>query len=357
MPEFHRREFLKLVGASAGAAAAAGCGDKVTKLIPYVIQPEVIVPGIANHYASTCQECPAACGLLVKTREGRPIKLEGNPEHPVNQGALCARGQASIGRSYHPDRYRGPMKRVGDKLVPTTWDDAISILSGEIKRAGNRTWMLGGQTGPTASEWIDKWATAVGAGGRVVYEPFAPEALREATQALFGVASEPIFDLSGADLIVDFGSDFLESGPSPVEHARQFAEARDIAKPERRAARFVYIGPRLSMTASNAEEWVAAKPGSEGLIALALLKVAIGAGGGTQAGKDGVAALLAKIDPAAVAKQADVPLATIERIGKALGAAKAPVLMPPGVALARGAPLRRPGPGHRDSPSGAASRR
>jgi molybdopterin-containing oxidoreductase family iron-sulfur binding subunit len=334
MPEFHRREFLKLVGASAGAAAAAGCGDKVTKLIPYVIQPEAIVPGIANYYASTCQECPAACGLLVKTREGRPIKLEGNPEHPVNQGALCARGQASIGRSYHPDRYRSPMKRVGDELVPTTWDDAISILSGEIKRAGNRTWMLGGQTGPTASAWFDKWVEAVGAGGRVVYEPFAPEALREATQALFGVASEPVFDLSGADLIIDFGSDFLESGPSPVEHARQLAEARDIAKPERRGARFVYVGPRLSMTASNADEWVAAKPGSEGLLALALLKVAIGAGGGTQAGKDGVAALLAKIDTAAVAKQADVPLATIERIGKALGAAKTPVLIPPGVALA-----------------------
>ena len=333
MPEFHRREFLKLVGASAGAAAAAGCSDHVTKLIPYVVQPEVIVPGIANYYASTCQECPAACGLLVKTREGRPIKLEGNPEHPLNQGALCARGQASIGRSYHPDRYRTPMKRVGDKLVPTTWDDAIAILSGEIKRAGNRTWVLGGQTGPTASAWIDKWTAAVGAGGRVVYEPFAPEALREATQALFGVASEPVFDLSGADLIVDFGSDFLESGPSPVEHARQLAAARDIAKPERRAARFVYVGPRLSMTASNADEWVAAKPGSEGLLALALLKVAIGAGGGTQAGKDGVAALLAKIDVAAVAKQADVPVATIERIGKALGAAKSPVLMPPGVAL------------------------
>ncbi len=334
MPEIHRREFLKLVGASAGAAATVGCSDPVSKLIPYVIQPEVIVPGIANYYASTCQECSAACGLLVKTREGRPIKLEGNPEHPINQGALCARGQASIGRSYHPDRYKTPMKRVGDKLEPTTWDDAIAILSGEIKRAGNRTWMLGGQTGPTASAWIDKWVEAVGAGGRVVYEPFAPEALREATQALFGVASEPVFDLSGSDLIIDFGSDFLESGPSPTEHARQFAEARDIAKRERGGARFVYIGPRLSMTASNADEWVAAKPGSEGLLALALLKVAIGAGGGTQAGRDGVAAPLAKIDIAAVAKQADVPLATIERIGKALGAAKSPVLLPPGVALA-----------------------
>ncbi len=334
MPEFHRREFLKLVGASAGAAAAAGCGEKVTKLIPYVIQPEEIVPGVATYYASTCQECPAGCGLLVKTREGRPIKLDGNPDHPVNQGALCARGQAAIGRSYHPDRYRSPMKRVDGKLVPTTWDDALAILSGEIERAGNRTWVLSGQTGPTASAWIDKWVDAVGAGGRVVYEPFAPEALRKATQALFGVASEPVFDLSGSDLVIDFGSDFLESGPSPVEHARQLAEARDVSKPERHGARFVYVGPRLSMTASNADEWLAAKPGSEGLLALALLKVAIGAGGGTQAGREALATLLADVDPAAVAKQADLPLATIERVGRALGAAKAPVLIPPGVTLA-----------------------
>ncbi len=92
MPEFQRREFLKLVGASAGAAAAAGCSDHVTTLLPYVVQPEVIVPGIANFYASTCQACPAACGLHVKTREGRPIKLEGNPEHPVNSNPALAKG-------------------------------------------------------------------------------------------------------------------------------------------------------------------------------------------------------------------------------------------------------------------------
>jgi molybdopterin-containing oxidoreductase family iron-sulfur binding subunit len=266
MPEFQRREFLKLVGASAGAAATVGC-EPVNKLIPYVIQPEEIVPGIADHYASTCQECPAGCGLLVKTREGRPIKLDGNPQHPINKGSLCARGQASIGRAYHPDRYRGPQKRVDGKLVPTSWDDALAILAAELKRAGNRTWVLGGKTGPTASTWIDKWVEAVGAGGRVVYEPFAPEALREATQSVFGVATEPSFDLSNADFIVDFGSDFLESGPSPTEHARQFAEARDVTNPARRAARFVYIGPRLSMTASNADEWVAARPGTEGLVA------------------------------------------------------------------------------------------
>ncbi|RIK99536.1 MAG: hypothetical protein DCC71_20225, partial [Proteobacteria bacterium] len=320
MPEFHRREFLKLVGASAGAAATVGCGDTVTKLIPYVVQPEELVPGIANHYASTCTACPAACGLRVTTREGRPIKLEGNPDHPVNRGALCALGQASIGFTYHPDRYKGPLLRGADgKLAPISWDEAVRTLAAEIAKGANRTWVLGGETGPTASNAIDAWVTAVGAGGRVVYEPLAPEALRQAAQAVFGVAGEPVFDLSGADFVIDFGSDFLESGPSPTEHARQLAEARDVSKPEGRAARFVYVGPRLSMTGSNADEWIAAKPGTVGLVALALAKVALGARG-QGSPIDGV---LGGVDVAAIARQADVPAATLERVGRALGAAQA----------------------------------
>ncbi len=79
MSQIDRRDFLKFVGASAGAAATAGCSDHVSKLIPYVVQPEEITPGIANYYASTCQECPVGCGLHVRTREARPVKLEGNP--------------------------------------------------------------------------------------------------------------------------------------------------------------------------------------------------------------------------------------------------------------------------------------
>src|SRR5215510_3280801 len=135
MPELDRRDFLKLVGVSAGGAAAAGCSDRVTQLIPYVVQPEVITPGIPVFYASTCKECPAACGLHVITREGRPIKLEGNPEHPVNRGKLCARGQTSIGRSYHPDRFPGPMKRnAAGALEAVPWADAIKEIAAAIGR-------------------------------------------------------------------------------------------------------------------------------------------------------------------------------------------------------------------------------
>jgi anaerobic selenocysteine-containing dehydrogenase/Fe-S-cluster-containing dehydrogenase component len=335
MPELDRREFLKIVGASAGAAATVGCSDPVSKLIPYVVQPEEITPGIPVYYASTCLECPAACGLHVKTREGRPIKLEGNPDHPINRGSLCGRGQTSIGRTYHPDRFAKPMRRGADgTLAPIEWDEAIALLASELGKASGRTWVLGGTMGPTASAFLDRWVEAVGAAGRVVYEPFAPEALVGATRTLFGVETEPLFDLSGADLIIDFGSDFLETGLSPLEHARQLATARDAADAGTRATRFVYIGPRLSMTASNADEWLAAKPGTEGLLALALANVALNNGGGTDAGRAALAPSLARFDAASVAELSGVPSESVERIGKALAQANAPVALPPGTALA-----------------------
>ena len=143
MPELDRRDFLKLVGVGAGAAAAAGCSDPVEKLVPYVIQPEEILPGVANFYASTCTACSAACGLHVKTREGRPIKLEGNPDHPINKGRLCATGQVDLGRTYHPDRYTGPMAKGPTGLEPTTWaesgaQDAAQRANQEVREILSR---------------------------------------------------------------------------------------------------------------------------------------------------------------------------------------------------------------------------
>jgi molybdopterin-containing oxidoreductase family iron-sulfur binding subunit len=326
MPKYHRRDFLKIVGASAGAAAAAGCSDPVQKLIPYVVQPEEITPGIPVYYASTCQECPTACGVHVRTREGRPVKLEGNPEHPVNRGSLCSRGQASIGRTYHPDRYRQPMVRGEDgALEPISWEDAIARLAGALREGGSRSWLLGGEIGPTASLWLDRVVETLGLGGRVVYEPFAPEALREASRVLFGAPAEPIFDLSESDFILDLGSDFLEAGPSPVEHGRQLAAARDADREETRGTHLVSIGPRLSMTVSNADEWIAAAPGSEGAVAAALA--------GLVDGDPAVMALLPSVSVAEAAEAAGIDAADLERIGSALSKAKNPVVLPPGPGL------------------------
>jgi molybdopterin-containing oxidoreductase family iron-sulfur binding subunit len=339
MAEFDRRDFLKLVGASAGGAAAAGCSDHVEKLIPYVVQPEEITPGLPVLYASTCLECPAACGLHVRTREGRPIKLEGNPEHPVNRGALCARGQAGIGRTYHPDRYRGPLLRgAGGALEPIGWEPATALLAEKLRAAGGRVRALGGETGPTLGSLFDRFLAVLGAaGGRVFYEPFAYEALREASRAVFGTGVRPGFDLDGADFVIDFGADSLESWLSPVEFARQIEAAREVTAAEGRAARMVYVGPRLSLTAGNADEWLPAKPGTEGILALGIARVAfdaVRAAGRPVGGDPGlIGGILAGFDADSVALRTAVPAQAIERIGRAIAQARRPVALPPGVAL------------------------
>src|SRR5262245_47046153 len=184
MAELDRRDFLKLVGISAGGAAAAGCSDPVEKLIPYVVQPEEITPGLAVMYASTCQECSVGCGVHVRTREGRPVKLEGNPEHPINRGKLCARGQASLSRTYHADRYRGPVERdASGAFAPVTWEQAIAKLSAAVGAAGRRVAVLSTPVGPTLTGLIDSWLAATGGGAHVAYESLEPEALRSASQA------------------------------------------------------------------------------------------------------------------------------------------------------------------------------
>ena len=133
-----RRRFLTVLGtSSAGAVALAGCStDRVEKLIPYLVQSEDQVPGVATYYASSCTECASGCGVHVRTREGRAVKLEGNPEHPINQGKLCSRGQAALQGLYNPDRYRHPMARKNGKLERITWDEGIRTLRERIAGFG-----------------------------------------------------------------------------------------------------------------------------------------------------------------------------------------------------------------------------
>ncbi len=328
MSELDRREFLKIVGLSAGAAAAAGCSDPAEKLIPYVIQPETITPGISVDYASTCVECTSGCGLHVKTREGRPIKLEGNPEHPINKGRLCARGQASLGRTYHPDRLAGPATRSGDaSLQPISWDDARAKLAAKLGSAAGKTWILGGPVGPSLDGLLDQIVAATGIAGRLSYEPFGDHALLEASQQLFGAYAVPIFDLTGADLVVDFGSDFLDTGRSPVEHSRQISEGRDLALQANGGARVIAIGARLNLTASNSDIWVPAKPGSEGALALALAQAVASARG------DGsLAAATASANKSAAIAAAGIDVALFDKLVAKLAGARRAVALPPGVA-------------------------
>ena len=132
-----RRDFLKVISAAGGAAVAQGCSPAPSEtLIPYLVAPDDIVAGEAAFVATTCRECPAGCGVLAKTVDARVIKVEGNPEHPVNRGTLCVRGQASVQSLYDPDRFRGPLLRRGDGSYQSmSWDDAEDYLYAKLEQS------------------------------------------------------------------------------------------------------------------------------------------------------------------------------------------------------------------------------
>src|SRR5213076_803154 len=128
----NRRDFFRVVAAGGATAAATGCQRTTETILPLVVPNEQLVPGVAAWFATVCRECPAGCGVIARNREGRVVKLEGNPDHPVNQGALCARGQAALQGLYHPDRFAGPLLRDGGALKPASWDVAQKVVADKI---------------------------------------------------------------------------------------------------------------------------------------------------------------------------------------------------------------------------------
>src|SRR5256712_436852 len=198
-----RRRFLKVLGVTGGGAALlSGCGigpEPTEKLIPYLIPPEDQIPGTPTYYATTCRECPAGCGLHAKVREGRVVKLEGNPESPINHGRLCARGQAGLQGLYNPDRVAGPLERAGDgQGKPIAWDGAIERVAAQVEGArGKGIVFVTGHESGAFGELVDEWMRQVG-GRHVTYEPFAFEALREGNRLAFATPAVPWYDFANA---------------------------------------------------------------------------------------------------------------------------------------------------------------
>src|ERR687897_1275418 len=273
-----RRRFLTVLGVSGGGAVAlSGCTtEKVGRLIPYLVQAEDQVPGVATWYASSCTECASGCGVHVRSREGRAVKLEGNPEHPINQGKLCSRGQASLQGLYNPGRLKGPMARGADgKFQEITWDDAIARFSDKLAAAGNKVAVISGAGRGTFSDLLSEWVGALG--GQIArYEPFASEPARAANRQVFGIDQVAAHDFARAKYIVAFGADFLDTGLASIEHQRGFAQSHGFA--DSQVAPFVYIAPRMNLTGLNADRWHAVKPGSEAALALAMANVLAGQG-------------------------------------------------------------------------------
>jgi anaerobic selenocysteine-containing dehydrogenase/Fe-S-cluster-containing dehydrogenase component len=322
-----RRDFLKVLGVAGAGAAAASCGppDMGDKLIPYLVPPEDIVPGTNVSYATILTEAggPEPLGIHATVRDGRVIKLEGNPRFP-NGGRLSALAQSALQDLYDPDRIQGPRTRDGNGFTETDWDAAIAAVAGAIS-PGRTVLLTSPQTGSSA-EFYSAWAEAVGAEW-IAWEPLGYEALSAAHEIAFGIPGMPQYEINQADRIVSFGADFLGSWLSPVELGARYHEARRIEAG--RHAKFTFVGPRLSLTGLNADEWLAARPGTEAAIALALAGAVTRARGGAAANR--LSGPLARFTPEAVAESTGIPAEKIVRLAEDLAAAERPIVLPPDV--------------------------
>jgi molybdopterin-containing oxidoreductase family iron-sulfur binding subunit len=268
-----RRTFLKIIGMGS-VSLAAGCSPPDKTLFSLVQAPDDMVTGKASWYASTCRECPAGCGILAKNREGRVIKVEGNPLHPINQGKLCIRGQATLQGIYNPDRITVPLLKEKDEWKAISFSEAEALLQSKANSASKagtgRIAMVTEIVGETLlklfTESLEHWKSS----GPMIFEPFAYESLKTANEKVFGVKGLVSYRLKNADLLVSFGADFLETWLSPVEYARKF-KAMHALKNGKKSV-FFHVSPYQSLTCANADQWLACNPGSEAAIALGLIR-------------------------------------------------------------------------------------
>ena len=280
---FQRRAFLKLAGFTIGGAALSGCTrGREEKLIPYLVKPEEITPGKSYRYASTCGGCTASCGLLTKNRDGRPIKLEGLPTHPISKGGLCAVGQASVLGLYDSKRLKGPVLAGKE----SSWPEIDEQLRAEFERVrgsgGAVRFLTRTITSPTLRAEIETFLASFADGGLIEYDPVSASALLDAQEEAYGVRVLPRYRFDRADAIVAFDADFLGTWISPVEFAAAYQEGRQLDGAASSMGYHAQIESRLSMTGSNADDRWTVSP-SEVRLALAQLAISVAAHAGVEA--------------------------------------------------------------------------
>jgi len=262
-----RRDFLKLAGFAFAGTALGGCDrTPVVHALAPVLQPEGIIPGRVYDYASTCGGCRAGCGLLARVRDGRPIKLEGNPEHPLSRGGLCAVGQASLLGLYDQQRLRQPL-RAGQETDWPTVDEAIRTRLEEIRKEGGAVRFLTGPvTSPTTRAWIQRFLEGFPKARHVVHPPRSGAAILEANARTHGVPVLHRYHFDRARTIVSFDADFLGRWISPVEFAAAYQAGRRLDDHEVQPSYHVQFEARLSLTGSNADRRVLVGPGESSLV-------------------------------------------------------------------------------------------
>src|ERR1041385_7992373 len=212
-----RRDFLSMMGFTVAAAGLSGCRAPVQYAVPQVTASEQLVPGVANWYATTCGGCPSACSLLVKQRDGRPIKIEGNDQSTLFGAGTCATGQATVLSLYDGERLRGPVW----KGKPTSWTEIDRSVLDSLRAAeasGRAVVLLSGTiTSPSTLEIVAGWTKRYPKFRHVVYDAVSLSAMRAANAESFGRKVIPHYSFDKARAIVAIEADFLGAWLSPVE--------------------------------------------------------------------------------------------------------------------------------------------
>ncbi|NOT73861.1 MAG: TAT-variant-translocated molybdopterin oxidoreductase [Cyclobacteriaceae bacterium] len=289
-PGHSRRDFLKMMGFSVAAASLAACEAPIRNAIPFVTKPMDADPGIANYYASSYIDGGDYCSVLVKVRDGRPIKIEGNTLSSVSTGGTSAQVEASVLSLY--DNYRLRFPKIGAENSDWEHVDAqviaklteIAAKGGQIRIVSNTI------LSPSTKVAIDKFKAKYPTTQHVQYDPISYYGIWKANEESFGVGMIPSYDFSKAKTIVSLGADFLGSWISSIEATKQYAATRKIDEEHREMSRHYQFEANLSLTGANADYRTMVKPSESGLVAAQLYNLIA-----AKAGKAGLSASIDKV--------------------------------------------------------------
>ena len=346
-----RRDFLKLGAAAVGSAVMLAALKNVMGDTVVHGAAEIQTAAEEKVVASTCHLCSAGCGVLVRVADGRVVKLEGNPMHPVNTGSLCPKGQAAPELLYNPDRLTGPMKRdraTGD-VTPITWDEAIQLVAhklNDLRKAGHpeQAALMHGDTRGQMRSFLTRFMQAVGSPNVISHESLNVAAAKLGVYLTQGIYDLPAYDLENTRYVLAFGANLLEGGANPHRTISGYTYLR---RGRATRGKVVVIDPRQSIIAAKADEWIPIKPGTDAALALGMANVIIRAGlvdpdfvknysfgfdnfsvdGERKGFKDFV---LENYDPSRVEQITGVPATTIARLAGEFASNKPAIAILPG---------------------------
>ena len=281
-----RRRFVGLgIGAAAGSALGIPAGRLVADMLASADSPVFPPKGPESFVLSVCNMCPGGCGVRARRIGERVVKLSGNPLHPVNGGRLCPRGQAALQSLFHPDRLPGPMHRVGPRgsltsFARASWDEALGEIGGRLRSLRERRHpeslvLVRSSRGAIGHRLARRFVEAFGSPNDVVLDR-GDEAAALAVYLGQGVRATPAYDVQSTAYVLSLGGGLLEASGSPVHMSRAYGEFRQGRTGRR--GKLVQVEPRLSLTASSADEWISVRPGTEGIFALGVAAVIVAEG-------------------------------------------------------------------------------